>query len=120
MELNTTWSVGCRIRTELYWRNFISWKRSPRIISCQFQSLYSVRFQQNPQDVQVYVPTAANDDKLELSLAVKFTYKVVMDEFNVKLGRKGKAGEKYIEVHNIGERKERVIKWQQWLRQISC
>ncbi|MFH4984059.1 hypothetical protein AB6A40_010768 [Gnathostoma spinigerum] len=64
--------------------------------------------------VQTYAPTSTSDDdevedfynELDNILEKKYTYTIVMGDFNAKIGR-GKEEEKYIGRQGIGKRNER-------------
>uniref|UniRef100_A0A8C9U0V1 Endonuclease/exonuclease/phosphatase domain-containing protein n=1 Tax=Scleropages formosus TaxID=113540 RepID=A0A8C9U0V1_SCLFO len=64
--------------------------------------------------IQTYAPTSASDDdeveefyrQLDMMLARKSTYTVVMGDFNAKVG-KGRQGERYVGKFGTGERNER-------------
>ena len=99
----------------------VSRKWSSQIISCQFRSsrvgvlLLQLSSKRSLKIVQIYAPTITSDDEeveefyaeLESTLCVKSTYTIVMGDFNAKLGRGKREGEKYIGTFGIGVRNSR-------------
>ena len=130
-KINVTWRsgetvfLGSGMEHGNYYRGgigfVVSKKWSPNIISSNFRSsrvgVLLLRLDSNKtiKIVQVYAPTSASDDDeveefyqdLESTLTIISTYTVVMGDFNAKLGRGRKPGEKFIGGFGIGVRNER-------------
>lgn len=129
MELNAIWRNGATVflgagegQRSVGGTGFVvSSKWSSNIISCEFRSprigilLLRLDNTKTLKIVQVYAPTMASDDdeveefyeQLDSALITRATYTVVMGDFNAKLGRGGRPGERYIGKFGIGERNER-------------